>query len=112
MESIGLYNTVAMNSGIAGISSVIDGKSPWVPMTGTATGAATGWYVGSKIENKIDTKINPWSKGFDERFDLKYPTMSAPAKRDTFTPSVFGGAVGSEIKNQLVTDPFSAKDKK
>lgn len=113
--NMGLYNTVAINSGIAGVSSVIDGKSPWLPMTGAAMKATVGWYAGETISNKIDTKLNPWSKGFNERFNSEFPTISAPIKIDTFTPSIFGGAggaTGAEITNKLITDPFTEKGKK
>jgi len=80
-----------INTAGAGFSSAVDGDSPWVPMAGAFAGSTVGYYTGGYISNKIDGAVNPWSNGFKERFSLNSPMISAPAKIDFITPSIWGG---------------------
>ncbi|AWK40499.1 VENN motif pre-toxin domain-containing protein [Photorhabdus laumondii] len=111
---MGYWGTAATNTLGAGVSSVIDGNSPWLPMGGAFVGSSVGYGVTKGTTNYLDNKMNPWSNGFKERFNLINPSISAPPLVSP-APGIVGsavGAVGSETANKVIMDELSSKDKK
>ncbi|MDC9583329.1 VENN motif pre-toxin domain-containing protein, partial [Xenorhabdus sp. PR6a] len=113
---MGYWGTTTTNTLGAGVSSVIDGQSPWVSMGGAFLGSSVGYGVTIGTTNYFDGKINPWSNGFKERFSLINPYISAPPLVSPI-PNIagsVGGAFGAEVTNKVVTDELNSnsKDKK
>ncbi|MEZ2686643.1 hypothetical protein ACBQ20_17875 [Proteus vulgaris] len=103
---MGYWGTLTTNTTGAGISSLIDGQSPWVPMSGALVGSTAG-YGGTKwLTHRLENKFNPWASGFKERPFVVMPSMTAPPSVSV-VPSIVGsgaGALGAEGANKIVTD--------
>ncbi|WP_109398438.1 hypothetical protein [Proteus faecis] len=100
------WGTLTTNTTGAGISSLIDGQSPWVSMGGALAGSTFG-YGGTKwLTHRLDNKFNPWSSGLKERPLVVMPSITAPPSVSV-VPNIVGsgaGALGSEGANKIVTD--------
>ncbi len=103
---MGYWGTLTTNTTGAGISSLIDGQSPWVSMGGALAGSTVG-YGGTKwLTHRLDNKFNPWSSGLKERPLVVMPSITAPPSVSV-VPNIVGsgaGALGSEGANKIVTD--------
>ncbi|WP_118986017.1 hypothetical protein [Photorhabdus sp. CRCIA-P01] len=111
---MGYWGTVTTNTLGAGVSSVIDGNSPWLPMGGAFVGSSVGYGLATGTTNYLDGKVNSWSNGFKERFSVINPYISAPPLVSP-VPGIVGsgmGAIGSEAANKVVMDELNSKDKK
>ena len=93
--NMGLYGTVTINTAATGISSAMDGQSPWVPMATGLAGSLVGYSIGGKVQEHFENKYNPWSKGFKESYNSKMPSISTGVNNISVLPSTFGGAAGS-----------------
>ncbi|GAB2948249.1 hemagglutinin repeat-containing protein [Hafnia psychrotolerans] len=101
---MGYKPSVVINTAGAGFSSVVDGKSPWVPMGGAFAGSTVGYWGAGKITPYAEKQFNPWSNGFKEKYNLNIPSISAPPVASPL-PSIIGGgtgAIGSEMTNKYV----------
>ena len=82
--------TTVVSTAGAGISSLIDGKSPTVPMIGAAGGATLGYLFGLGVQ-KVDNKVwNPWSNGFKDYQNSRMPSIIEPPKVNQL-PVIAGG---------------------
>ncbi|EFI4076747.1 VENN motif pre-toxin domain-containing protein [Escherichia coli] len=99
---MGYWGTTTTNTIGAGVSSMIDGQSPWASMGGAFVGSTVG-YGGTKwITNTLDNKFNPWSRGLKERPFVVMPSMTAPPSVSPM-PGIIGnslGSAGSEYLNK------------
>ncbi|MDR9740674.1 hemagglutinin repeat-containing protein [Proteus terrae] len=103
---MGYWGTLTTNTTGAGISSLIDGESPWVSMGGALVGSTVG-YGGTKwLSHRLDNKYNSWSSGLKERPLVVMPSITAPPSVSVI-PNIIGsgaGALGSEGANKIVID--------
>ncbi|MDK3010160.1 hypothetical protein QPK77_20000 [Providencia rettgeri] len=112
---MGYWGTVTTNTTGAGVSSLIDGKSPWASIGGSFIGSSLGYGVGLGTTNVLNNKLNPWSSGLKERYLVEMPSISAPpviSPIPAITGSIFG-AVGSEFIGNETTEilkPLMTKD--
>ncbi|MEQ4923751.1 VENN motif pre-toxin domain-containing protein [Proteus hauseri] len=99
---MGYRGTLTTNATGAGISSLIDGQSPWVSMGGALAGSTFG-YGGTKwLTHRLDKKFNPWSSGLKERPLVVMPSITAPPSVSPM-PGIIGnllGSTGSEYLNK------------
>ncbi|WP_337241827.1 hemagglutinin repeat-containing protein [Proteus faecis] len=99
---MGYWGTLTTNTTGAGISSLIDGQSPWVSMGGALAGSTFG-YGGTKwLTHRLDNKFNPWSSGLKERPLVVMPSITAPPSVSPM-PGIIGnllGSTGSEYLNK------------
>ncbi|WP_419210656.1 hypothetical protein ABRP32_07595 [Providencia manganoxydans] len=112
---MGYWGTVTTNTTGAGVSSLIDGKSPWASMDGAFIGSSVGYGVGLGTTNVLNNKLNPWSSGLKEKYLVEMPSISAPPAISP-TPAIVGsifGATGSEFVGNETTEilkPLTTKD--
>ncbi|MDM3867557.1 hypothetical protein QF204_05145 [Proteus faecis] len=108
------WGTLTTNTTGAGISSLIDGQSPWVSMGGALAGSTFG-YGGTKwLTHRLDNKFNPWSSGLKERPLVVMPSVTAPPSVSV-VPNIVGstiGAIGSESANKIITEELKPEDEK
>lgn len=95
-ENMGTGGTVGINTTGAGISSVIDGQSPWLPMAGGFIGSYAGYKATDKVLPYAENKFNPWSNGFNEKHNVNMPSISAPTSQSLW-PSAVGGITGAGV---------------
>ncbi|QIF93660.1 VENN motif pre-toxin domain-containing protein [Proteus vulgaris] len=111
---MGYWGTLTTNTTGAGISSLIDGQSPWVPMSGALVGSTAG-YGGTKwLTHRLENKFNPWASGFKERYLTEMPSISISPSKSPI-PSIVGstiGAIGSESANKIITEELKPEDEK
>ena len=103
---MGYWGTLTTNTTGAGISSLIDGESPWVSMGGALAGSTIGYGGAKWLTHRLDIKYNPWSSGLKEHPLIVMPSITAPPSVSV-VPSIVGsgaGALGSEGANKIVTD--------
>lgn len=112
---MGYWGTVTTNTTGAGVSSLIDGKSPWASMGGAFIGSSVGYGVGLGATNVLNNKLNPWSSALKEKYLVEMPSISAPPAISP-TPAIAGstfGAAGSEFIGNEITEilkPLTTKD--
>ncbi|WP_421507590.1 hypothetical protein [Erwinia rhapontici] len=94
--NMGTGGTVGINTAGAGISSVIDGQSPWLPMAGGFIGSYAGYKATDKVLPYAEKKFNPWSNGFNEKHNVNMPSISAPTSQSLW-PSAVGGITGAGV---------------
>ncbi|MEQ5094377.1 hypothetical protein ABN241_08970 [Proteus terrae] len=113
-SGMGYWGTLTTNTTGAGISSLIDGESPWVSMGGALVGSTFG-YGGTKwLTHHFDNKFNPWSSGLKDRPLVVMPSITAPPSVSVI-PNIIGsgaGALGSEGANKIITEELKSKDEK
>ncbi|WP_039054806.1 hypothetical protein [Enterobacter sp. Bisph1] len=93
--NMGFYGTTTVNTAAAGISSALDGQSPWVPMATGMAGSMVGYGVGGRVQKHFEYVYNPWSNGFQETYSLKMPPLSTGANKISLLPSAIGAGAGS-----------------
>ncbi|APG52332.1 Possible hemagglutinin (DUF638) [Providencia stuartii] len=111
---MGYWGTVTTNTTGAGVSSLIDGKSPWPSMGGAFVGSTVGYWGTIGITNTLNSQFNPWSNGLKEKYLVEMPSISAPPTVSV-VPSIVGsgaGALGSEGANKIVTDKIKKSNGK
>ncbi len=111
---MGYWGTVTTNTTGVGVSSLIDGKSPWPSMGGAFIGSSVGYGVGLGTTHVLNNKLNPWSSGFKERYLVEMPSISAPPTISS-VPSITGstiGAIGFEAANEIVIETLKPEDGK
>ncbi|EJD6411050.1 hypothetical protein P7V44_11570 [Providencia sp. CRE-3FA-0001] len=103
---MGYWGTVTTNTTGAGVSSLIDGESPWPSMGGALVGSTVGYWGTVGITKTANSQFNPWSNGLKEKYLVEMPSISAPPTVSV-VPSIIGsgaGALGAEGANKIVTD--------
>lgn len=111
---MGYWGTVTTNTTGAGVSSLIDGKSPWASMGGAFIGSSVGYGVGLGTTNVLNNKMNPWPSGLKEKYLVEMPSISVPPVVSSI-PNITGstlGAIGFESSNKVVEELLKPEDGK
>ncbi|MCH7347726.1 hypothetical protein [Aeromonas sp. MR7] len=98
--NMGYWGATTVNTAGSGITSLIEQKSPWVPMMASVAGSSSGYLIG-KGEAPLNKWINPEKNNMKWRYSPNTPIVY-PYPKNNF-PSVAVGslsAAASEVASK------------
>ncbi|MFB3240895.1 DUF637 domain-containing protein [Aeromonas salmonicida] len=98
--NMGYWGATTVNAAGSGITSLIEQKSPWIPMMASVAGSSSGYLIG-KGEAPLNKWINPERNNMKWRYSPNTPIVY-PYPKNNF-PSVAAGslsATASEVASK------------